>query len=210
MLRGYEGRDDMHGLVNRALERFTRDSYGDGLWQEVMSGLDLGYSEFEPLMRYEPEVTERVLTALGLRLGRARADLLEDVGTYLVSHPKVEPIRRLLRFSGVDFADFLHSLEDLPERARLAVADLDLPPICLHAQGAGLYRLEVGLHDCKGVRFGPVVMGVLRAMADDYGALVVLEHRGATGTEELIEVRLLDEGFASGRAFDLGAGRQAG
>jgi len=200
----------MHGLVNRALERFTRDSYGDGLWQEVMSGLDLGYSEFEPLMRYEPGVTERVLAALGLRLGRSRDDLLEDVGTYLVSHPKVEPIRRLLRFSGVDFADFLHSLEDLPERARLAVADLDLPPICLHAQGAGLYRLEVGLRDRGGLRFGPVVMGVLRAMADDYGALVVLEHRGATGKTELIEVRLLDEGFASGRAFDLGAGRQAG
>lgn len=200
----------MHGLVNRALERFTRDSYGDGLWQEVMLGLDLGYSAFEPLMRYEPEVTERVLTALGTRLARARAELLEDVGTYLVSHPKVEPIRRLLRFSGVDFADFLHSLEDLPDRARLAVADLDLPPICLHAQGAGLYRLEVGLHDCDGLRFGPVVMGVLRAMADDYGALVFLEHRGVTETAEVIEVRLLDEGFASGRAFDLGAGRQAG
>jgi len=200
----------MHGLVNRALERFTRDSYGDGLWQEVMSGLDLGYGEFEPLMRYDPEVTERVLTALGTELGRARTDLLEDVGTYLVSHPKVEPIRRLLRFSGVDFADFLHSLEDLPDRARLAVADLDLPPICLHADGAGLYRLEVGLRDRGGLRFGPVVMGVLRAMADDYGALVFLEHRGVTGKAELIEVRLLDEGFASGRAFDLGARQQAG
>jgi len=200
----------MHGLVNRALERFTRDSYGDGLWQEVMSGLDLGYGGFEPLMRYDPEVTERVLMALGTRLGRARTDLLEDVGTYLVSHPKVEPIRRLLRFSGVDFADFLHSLEDLPDRARLAVADLDLPPICLHADGAGLYRLEVGLRDRGGLRFGPVVMGVLRAMADDYGALVFLEHRGVTGKAELIEVRLLDEGFASGRAFDLGARQQAG
>src|SRR6056297_763732 len=165
MLRGYEWRDVMHGLVNRALERFTRDSYGDGLWQEVMSGLDLGYGGFEPLMRYDPEVTERVLMALGTRLGRARTDLLEDVGTYLVSHPKVEPIRRLLRFSGVDFADFLHSLEDLPDRARLAVADLDLPPICLHADGAGLYRLEVGLRDRGGLRFGPVVMGLLRAMA---------------------------------------------
>lgn len=200
----------MQGLVNRAIERFTRDSYGDGLWQEVMSGLDLGYSEFEPLMRYEPEVTERLLAALGTRLGRSRDDLLEDVGTYLVSHPNVESIRRLLRFSGVDFADFLHSLEELPDRARLAVAELDLPPICLHAQGVGLYRLEVGLHDREGVRLGPVIMGVLRAMADDYGALVFLEHRGATETEELIEVRLLDEGFASGRAFDLGAGRQAG
>jgi hypothetical protein len=47
-------------------------------------------------------------------------------------------------------------------------------------------------------------------MADDYGALVVLEHRGATATHEVIEVQLLDERFASGRAFDLGVGQSAG
>jgi hypothetical protein len=200
----------MNGLINRALEWFVRDIYGETLWRGLVEALALGEAAFEPLMPCAPEVTERLLSAVAAQVGRAPEEVLEDLGTYLVSQPRTEAVRRLLRFGGVDFVDFLHSLEDLPERARLAVADLDLPPICLHAQGAGLYRLEVGLHDCKGLRFGPVVMGVLRAMADDYGALVVLEHRGATGTEELIEVRLLDEGFASGRAFDLGAGRQAG
>lgn len=127
-----------------------------------------------------------------------------------MSHPGVEAIRRLLRFSGVDFVDFLHALEDLPDRARLAVAELDLPSLSLHAHGAGLYRLEVEHGDPGGLRFGHVLMGVLRAMADDYGALVVLEHRGTTATHEVIEVQLLDEGFASGRHFDLGAGRCAG
>ena len=197
----------MHGLINRAIERFARDSYGDGLWQDVIGRLDLGYDRFEPMMRYDPQVTQQLLEALGARLDRARADLLEDIGTYLVSHREVEAIRRLLRFSGVDFVDFLHALEDLPDRARLAVAELDLPSLSLHAHGAGLYRLEVGHGAAGGLRLGHVIMGILRAMADDYGALVVLDHRGADASHELIEVQLLDEGFASGRAFDLGAGR---
>jgi hypothetical protein len=200
----------MHGLINRAIERFVRDSYGDRLWREVIAGLDPGYDTFEPMMRYDPVVTRQVLDGLGERLDRARDDVLEDIGTYLVSHPHLEAIRRLLRFSGVDFVDFLHALEDLPDRARLAVAELDLPGLRLHAQAAGLYRLEVGPSGAEGLRFGHVMIGILRAMADDYGALVVLEHRGMRAGREVIEVRLLDAGFACGRAFDLGAGTQAG
>lgn len=200
----------MHGLINRAIERFVRDSYGDGLWQDVIGQLDLEYDTFEPLMRYDAEITQRLLEVLGSGLDRSREDLLEDIGTYLVSHPEVEAIRRLLRFSGVDFVDFLHALEDLPERARLAVAELDLPSLNLFAHEAGLYRLEVGHVDLGGLRLGHMMMGILRAMADDYGALVVLEHRGMTATQELIEVQLLDARFASAKPFDLGAGRRAG
>lgn len=200
----------MQGLINRAIERFVRDSYGDAPWQDVIWQIELDRDAFDPMLRDDPEVTQQLLEAFGTRLDRSRDDLLEDIGTYLVSHREVEPIRRLLRFSGVDFMDFLHSLEDLPDRARLAVTELDLPPIRLHAHGGGLYRLEVGLCGLGGLRFGHVMMGILRAMADDYGALVVLDHRGANASHELIEVRLLDEEFASGRAFDMGAGRRAG
>jgi hypothetical protein len=47
---------------------------------------------------------------------------------------------------------------------------------------------------------------MLRAMADDYGALVLLDHRGADSKRAVIEVRLLDPAFADGRSFDLCAG----
>ena len=66
------------------------------------------------------------------------------MGTYLVSHPARAGIRRLLRFGGSDFRDFLHSLEDLPERGRLALPDLLLPPISVSDQGAGRYALGIG------------------------------------------------------------------
>jgi len=199
----------MNGLINRAIACFVRDSYGDPLWQEVTTDLGIDESAFEPLMPCDPEVTARLVAALAVRLERVPVDLLEDLGTYLVAQPRSEAIRRLLRFGGVDFAEFLESLEDLPDRARLAMAELDLPSIGLHMQGGGAFRVEMAREECAGLRLGPVLLGMLRAMADDYGALVLLEYRGRDAAREIIEVHLLDAAFADGREFALGGGRAA-
>jgi len=195
----------MNGLINRAIECFVRDSYGDAPWEEAVTALGIDESAFEPLMPCDPEVTARLVAALAVRFSRVPDDLLEDLGTYLVSQPRTEAIRRLLRFGGVDFAEFLESLEDMPDRARLAMSDLDLPAISLYLHGAGLFRVELRRRKGAGLRFGAVLMGVLRAMADDYGALVLLDYRGSDAAREIIEVHLLDEAFASGRDFDLAA-----
>ncbi|MBE0454475.1 MAG: heme NO-binding domain-containing protein [Roseovarius sp.] len=196
----------MNGLINRAIEWFVRDNYGESLWIGVVEALALREAAFEPLMPCEPEITERLIGALAAQIGRASDELLEDLGTYLVSHPRTEAVRRLLRFSGVDFTDFLYSLDDLSDRARLVISDLALPEIRLFLEREGLYRIEVARGVQNGLCFGPVLVGLIRAMADDYGALVMLDHRGVDARCELIEVRLLDAAFADGRAFHMGAG----
>ena len=50
------------------------------------------------------------------------------------------------------------------------------------------------------------MLGVLRAMADDYGALAVLDHVGAADGEETITITLVETDFAQGREFELGIG----
>ena len=126
--------------------------------------------------------------------------MLEDLGTYLVSHPSVEALRRLLRFGGLDFVDFLHSLEDLPGRARLAVRDLALPRMELDVLGERRFELRC-IDAPEG--FGHVLVGLMRAMADDYGALAVLEHLGRKGRVERIGIDVTMSGFSPGRAFNL-------
>ncbi|MGP3697501.1 heme NO-binding domain-containing protein [Rhodobacter sp. NSM] len=190
----------MHGLVNRALECFLRDTYSPALWVEVARDARLGFDSFEPMLIYDPSETEAVIAAAGARLARPREALLEDVGTYLVSHPTTEPLRRLLRFGGVTFTDFLHSLDDLPDRARLALPELDLPDLRLTGQGQQRFRL-ICASPIAGM--GYVMMGLLRAMADDYGVLVMLDHRGLTAEGEVVSIVLLDAAFSAGRPFDL-------
>lgn len=191
----------MHGLINRAIQSFTVHSYGQGQWQAVVDRAGLPFSEFEAMLVYEDGVTDRVLTALCQELARPRDEVLEDIGTYLVSDPHVEALRRLLRFGGEDYVEFLHSLDDLPDRARLAVSDLDLPALELREHAAGQFTLSCG----PGLPgFSHVMIGVLRAMADDYGALVMLEHAGDRHGCERIAITLVEQAFAQGRSFELG------
>lgn len=192
----------MHGLVNRAIQRFVTDSYGEAQWLAAANRADIGFTDFEAMWMYPDDLTPRVLAAVCDVLDRPYDELMEDIGTYLVSHPNVEALRRLLRFGGVNFIDFLHSLDDLPDRARLAVADLELPRLELCESSSGAYSLRC----CGSIPgWSHLFMGVLRALADDYGALVLLNHKGMEGTAEVIEISLLETAFSEGRGFDLGA-----
>ena len=194
----------MHGVINRSIQCFLRDTYGPGVWAQVARDAVLGFDGFEALLIYDTAVTEAVITAAAQILRRPRETVLEDLGTYLVSHPNSATLRRLLRFGGVDFLDFLQSLEDLPDRGHLALPDLDLPKLQLIDQGGGVFCLQCSVL-LPG--FGHVMMGLLRAMADDYGALVLLDHIGTTGDDaaatDLISIQLLDHRHSAGRRFDL-------
>lgn len=190
----------MLGLINRSIQCFLRDTYGEATWLGIARAAGLGFDSFEPLLIYEDALTDAVIDAAAQALRRPRETVLEDLGTYLVSHPNLEALRRLLRFGGVSFVDFLHSLEDLPEHGRLGLPDLDVPEFELVDQGAGRFVLRVS-QLVPGV--GYVIVGLLRAMADDYGALVLLDHGGAADGFEVVAVHLLDQAYAQGRRFDL-------
>ncbi|WP_415402366.1 heme NO-binding domain-containing protein [Tateyamaria sp. SN3-11] len=192
----------MHGLINRAIQCFVTDSYGLDKWVEATRVADLSFVEFEAMLTYDDDITPALLDAVSQVLGRPRNEVMEDIGTYLVSHPNVEALRRLLRFGGVNFAEFLHSLDDLPDRARLAVSDLNLPRIELRDHSPTHFSL---ICESPIEGYGHVMMGVLRAMADDYGVLALLDHTGSGKGIETISITLIETEFAEGRVFDLGA-----
>ena len=146
-------------------------------------------------------MTYQALDATARFLDKPRTDVLEDIGTYLASHPNVEALRRLLRFGGAHFIEFLYSLDDLHDRARLAVDDLELPRLTLVRHTENHYSLLCG---AAFPGWGHVLVGILRVMAHDYGALAYLEHCGAKDQTETIDIRLVHTSYAQGRTFVLG------
>jgi len=192
----------MHGLINRSIQCFLRDTYGADRWRETAIMAGLGFDSFEPMLTYPAAQTEAVLQAAVVVLDRPRDALLEDLGTYLVADRNLEALRRLLRFGGVTFRDFLHSLDDMRGRGQLALPDLDLPELklteCSPDNFTLLCRFQV-----QGA--GHVLMGLLRSMADDYGALVLLDYLGSSPKGEIVSIQLLEASFAEGRRFDLSA-----
>ncbi|MEZ5885341.1 MAG: heme NO-binding domain-containing protein [Paracoccaceae bacterium] len=189
----------MHGLINRSLQSFLRDTYGPALWSRIADAAGVGAEGFEAMLTYEDGVTDRVIGAAAQALAKPREALLEDLGIYLVS---LEPLRRLLRFGGVDYVDFLQTVDELPERARLAVADIGLPDLTLDAPEPDQFTLHF---DEGHPGFAPVFVGILRAMADDYGAFALVDLDG----ERQVKVELLQTAYASGRAFDLARPEEA-
>lgn len=192
----------MHGLINRSIQHFTRDTYGDEIWAAVAEAANIGVTSFEAMLYYDDQITLDLIATLAKLLDKSKDTVLEDLGTYLVSHPSSENLRRLLRFGGVDYLDFLHSLDDLADRAKLAVPDLDAPQLELLDAAQGQFTLI-----CRSdhPEFAPVLIGVLRAMADDYGALVFLDPNTTSKECSMISVTLLDDHFATGKSFELAA-----
>ncbi|MEM6305414.1 MAG: heme NO-binding domain-containing protein [Pseudomonadota bacterium] len=192
----------MHGLINRSIESFVTDAHGHDGWAAVAARAGLEMQSFEAMLLYDDALTSQVLDATSEIFARPREEIMEDIGTYLVANPRFEAVRRLLRFGGVDFQEFLHSLDDLPDRARMAVPELQLPRLELREHAAGQFSL---ICDAPIDGFGFTMMGVLRVMADDYGALALLDHTGAGAGFETLSITLVDAEFSTGRDFDLGA-----
>ncbi|MBI1170581.1 heme NO-binding protein [bacterium] len=191
----------MLGLINRSFQFFLSDTYGVEFWENVAKVADIRVSGFESMLIYDDKLINQVIDAASALLRRPRESLMEDMGTYLVSHESLQTVRRLLRFSGVNFGEFLNSMEELPERGRLVLPELELPEMELCDLGGGHFRLR-----CR-ARFagtGHIVMGLLRAMADDYGALVLLDHLGLDAGGEVISVQIADQALYEARPFSLG------
>ncbi len=190
----------MHGLINRSIQCFLRETYGEEAWAAIAANAGFGADRFESLLNYDDDLTEDMLLAAAKQTGNPRDTVLEDLGTFLVTHPTTQGLRRLLRFGGDSFVEFLHSLEEMPDRARLAVNDLILPTLEIRDHSAVAFTLLV-THRFAG--FAHVLLGVLRAMADDYGALVLLEYQGRRDGVETLSIEVFEEEFSEGRDFDL-------
>lgn len=190
----------MHGLINKSLEVFVRETYGLEKWQMIAVQADVPEGAFESMLTYPDDVTDRVLETALRVLDKERDGFLEDLGTFLVSHHSVEALRRLLRFNGATFHGFVDALDDLHGRSRLAVPGLDMPMLDVDPDGRNAFRVRCTWHRDYGL---PVILGVLRAMADDYGVLAFFE-TNEDEDEPCINVTLLDQEFSEGREFSLG------
>ncbi|MCX7289256.1 MAG: heme NO-binding domain-containing protein [Rhodobacterales bacterium] len=187
---------EMDALLLRSLQGYVRDTFGLSVWQAICRPGNLSVQTYEPMLRYDPGTADTVAQRAADVLGRQVETVWEDMGTYLVTNPGHEGVRRLLRFGGVSFADFLHSLEEMPGRARLALPDLDLPEITLNELGPDLFDIRCRSR-VKGMT--RVLVGMLTAMADDYGSLCLIESEEA----ESIRVRVMENSHGTARRFDL-------
>ncbi|MGR3199437.1 MAG: heme NO-binding domain-containing protein [Paracoccus sp. (in: a-proteobacteria)] len=178
----------MNRLVSRAIEEFLRSTYGEKLVQE----LD-GTPEAEASVADPARIDVTGLSRGGYRLSKPLSEMLEDMGGWMT---RIEPIRRLLRFSGRDFKDFLLRLDELPGRANLVLPTLPVPRLQVETSERGVRVMIIDPDPDAAWQF--LFVGLIRGMADDYGALCLI-----TIEEASIRIDIWEEQFAEGRLFSL-------
>ncbi|UWQ21040.1 heme NO-binding domain-containing protein [Jannaschia sp. W003] len=195
----------MHGIICKTVETFLVSRHGERRWDEILRAAGTDVRSFETVRVYDAALLPRILAAASGTLGVPVRLLLEDMGHWLCVHPPLEPVRRLFRFSGTTFEEMLFGLHEVRARARMALPDLDMPALSLADRGGGTYRVISRWHQPGAAA---VVMGILRAMADDYGALalVTFERGAQEGAlwRECISVQLLAAEHQPPRSFSLG------
>ena len=186
----------MDALLLRSLQSYVLDTFGIARWREICLAAGQPAMKFEPMLRYDPGLADHVGEIAASVLGRPSEAVWEDVGTHLVANPDRAGLRRLLRFGGLHFVDFLYSLEELPGRARLALADIELPELLLEQVGPDRFELR-----CRSTLKAPhrVLKGVVTTMADDYGALCLIEAHDT----ECTMITVLDSRHSRARDFNL-------
>lgn len=167
----------LHGIVNRGLQLFLIEEYGEEFWRELAVSLDQE-SGFEAMLMYDDEVTRRLMTSVARRLNCTRAEIWEGFGAFLTRSEYTASFWALLRFGGRDFSSFLASLEEVPGQVQLALPDFYLPPLKLLEPSPGQFELHCG----AGLwGLGSIATGLLRAVAQEcqISAQVELQNNGA-------------------------------
>ncbi len=189
----------MHGLVHKGLECFITHSFGQALWLSLCASAGQ-YREVDTLAIIDDKVTTALLFGAAKELDRPKKEILEDFGIFLMTSEHTPGLRRLMRFGGIDYPEFLSSLDDLLGRIKLTVPTLEAPSIEVHETSVDSYSIHVG-PQMKGFAF--VLMGVLIALADDYGVLAKINHVERNDEGDTLSVQIFDFGFDVGRGFSL-------
>lgn len=182
----------MHGLVNRTIEVFVRSTYGDEMWHKVALAAKVDPEGFLTWSPSTEAVTFAIVdTASGL-LEKTNHEFLEDVGAWLA---RLEQIRRLMRFSGSTYEEFLESLREMSGRIILVFPDMVVPILSIVSVGEGEYNLTTSK-----TRWGllRLLAGLLRGMADDYGALATI-----SVNDDMIVIRVALLNYSDERSFSL-------
>ena len=182
----------MHGLIIRAVELFLRARHGDAVWASICAATGLDRRGTQIMRSYKAEMLQRMIFSASTTLRIEREELLEDIGGWI---PRLENVRYIMRFSGSSFEDFVLSLDDLHDRARIVLPGLELPKIATQMIAPQRYSLEI-LSEAQD--WYPVLAGLLRGMADDYGVLAIVERNDTS-----LDVRIVDDRFTEGSQFSL-------
>lgn len=104
----------MHGIIFEQLREYVWRSHGAQAWTDLLAEAAPGRRFYAPDASYPDEELEALLAAASRRSGAGRAELLEDLGTFIA--PMLFELYRPLISNDWDLLTFLEHIEETIHR----------------------------------------------------------------------------------------------
>ncbi|GLI65462.1 hypothetical protein VaNZ11_008812 [Volvox africanus] len=155
----------MIGWVNNSVECFVRDTFGDDVWASVVDVAGVGKGGWVSSCPYPDSETYQVVITASTLLGVTPAQALEAYGVYFVDYVTQQGYEKLLHTLGSNIAEFLKSLNNLHLHLTMSFPAMSAPAFKCMAVGPESLELHYYSHRPA---LGPIVVGVLRGLANRY------------------------------------------
>ena len=166
----------MYGMVNQGVETFIKQNHGDQAWADICAKAGLSDTNFTQMQTYDDKVTYDLVGAICDFTDLDAAKVLEVFGEFWVQYAEGSQLGRLLNFAGTSFVETLEALDDMHERVRVTMPDLQPPSFEVEE----LDDETVELHyysDRPGL--APMVRGLLTALAARHDQKIAIEQTDA-------------------------------
>ena len=106
----------MYGMVNRALQGYIVDEFGQTNWEEIKAKAGINNETFVSMQPYPDEITYNLAKAATEVLNISISATLEGFGEYWVTYTAKEEYGDILKLCGKTLPEFLQNLDFLHSR----------------------------------------------------------------------------------------------
>ena len=162
----------MYGMVNQAVRGLILEKFGSETWSKIHSsvGSPESFSAMEP---YDDSITYSLVVKSSEVLGLPADVILKTFGEYWVKEIASVHYEKIMKSSGVTFADFLANLDHMHQRIRVTFPNYNPPSFRVKSLDPSTLQVDYYSH-----REGliPFVEGLFSGLAEYFSVQIQIEH----------------------------------
>lgn len=163
----------MYGMVNQAIQSYIENNYGEDVWQDILTMAHVDHDRFEQLISYDDDISYRLVGAIGKRLDLRTEQVLETFGEFWPVYAMGTSFKELVKFGGDTFLEALDYLDEMHERVKIAMPNLNPPSFEVEKLSVNSYRLH---YYSQREGLAPMVTGLLYGLARQYETSIEVRH----------------------------------
>ena len=187
----------MYGMVNRAVKGLVVDSAGTEVWEQVCAKAGLTITDFNDTMVYDDAVTFALVAAASEVLDTPAEEILEGFGRHWILFTGREGWGPLFDIAGNDLRTFVSGLDALHARVQASMPNCRMPSFAVQASNDESLVVEYR-SDRDGL--APMVIGLLKGLAEYFGEDWTVGHTGPQGDAEIFVLQPVSADVEEGRA----------